>query len=161
MKVVFNPALMTKYLLLDTTDQGESDCYPMSQIPRGKAFIINNKNFLPSSTLQHLPRIGTNVDAADLQDLFTRLKFETTIYDNATTDEIRNIFYYYAKMDHSKYNGIICAILSHGKEGLIYGTDGTIEMKELTAIFQVETLHGKPKMFFIQACQGKYLLLYA
>lgn len=161
MNDVFNPALMTKYLLLDTTDQVESDCYPMSQIPRGKAFIINNENFLPASTLQHLPRIGTNVDAACLQDLFTSLKFETTIYDNATTDEIRNIFYYYAKMDHSKYNGIICAILSHGKEGLIYGTDGTIQMKELTAIFQVEKLHGKPKMLFIQACQGKYLLVYS
>ena len=58
-------------------------------------------------------------------------------------------------MDHLKYNGIICAILSHGEEGLIYGTDGTVSIKELATIFQVDALHGKPKLFFIQACQGK------
>ena len=146
-------------MLLDDTYQVESDCYyPMSQIPRGKAFIINNENFLPASKIHNYPRRGTGTDAADLQKLFTTLKFETTIYDDATTDEIFNIFHYYAKMDHSKYNGIICAILSHGKEGLIYGTDGTIPINDLTIMFQVETLHGKPKLLFIQACQGKYML---
>ena len=146
----------SNFLLLDITCQVESDCcYPMSQSPRGKAFIINNGNFLPASKMHNLPRRGTDTDAADLQKLFTNLKFETTIYDDATTDEIYNIFHHYAKMDHSKYNGIICAILSHGEEGLIYGTDGTVSIKELATIFQVDALHGKPKLFFIQACQGK------
>ena len=145
-------------MLLDITRQVESDYYySMSEIPRGKAFIINNENFLPASEMQGSPRLGTNIDALSLQELFTRLKFETTIYDNATKAEIFNIFHYYATMDHSKYNGIICAILSHGKEGLIYGTDGTVSIKELATIFQVEALHGKPKLFFIQACQGKYM----
>ena len=60
--------------------------------------------------------------------------------------------------DHGDYNCFICCILSHGAVGAIYGTDGkTVPIKDLTDYFtpaNCSTLRGKPKLFFVQACQG-------
>ena len=131
--------------------------YPMFHLPRGHAFIINNKHFLPASGMQKYPRNGTDVDAEALQKLFLALEFETVIHHNKNSKQIMNIFDHYATMDHSDYDCIICAILTHGEEGLIYSTDGKILLKELTSKFRSRNLRGKPKLFFFQACQGKYI----
>ena len=131
--------------------------YPMTNDPRGKAFIINNKDFLASSGMEKYPRKGTDVDADSLYSLFCALKFETDVYKNQTSEQIINIFDDYAKMDHSNYDCIICAILTHGEEGLIYSTDGKLKLKELTTKFRSKNLRGIPKLFFFQACQGKSL----
>eukprot|EP00079_Xenopus_tropicalis_P020932 XP_012812140.1 PREDICTED: caspase-3 isoform X2 [Xenopus tropicalis] len=59
--------------------------------------------------------------------------------------------------DHSKRSSFVCAILSHGEDGLVYGVDGPIQIKNLTDLFRgdrCKTLVGKPKLFFIQACRG-------
>lgn len=49
-------------------------------------------------------------------------------------------------------------MLSHGQNGTVYGSDGKeVFIRELTEPFtsnQAPTLAGKPKLFFIQACQG-------
>jgi hypothetical protein len=105
--------------------------------------------------MQKYPRNGTDVDAEALQKLFRALEFETVIYHNKSSKEIMNIFDHYATMDHSNYDCIICAVLTHGEEGLIYSTDGTIMLKELTSKFRSKNLRGIPKLFFFQACQGK------
>ena len=128
--------------------------YPMTHRPRGQAFIINNKTFLPASGMQKYPRNGTDVDAEALNKLFLALEFETVVFHNKSSKEIMNIFDHYASMDHSNYDCIICAVLTHGEEGLIYSTDGKIMIKELTSKFRSKNLHGKPKLFFFQACQG-------
>ena len=163
------------FLLLGSIDQGDGSTnsrftlkpstykdgitpdfmYPMSHRPRGHAFIINNKTFLYSSGMQKYPRNGTDVDAEALHKLFNALEFETVVYHNKTSKDMMNIFDYYAAMDHTNYDCIMCAILTHGEEGLIYSTDGQIKLKELTTKFRCENLHGKPKLFFFQACQGK------
>ncbi|XP_046858886.1 caspase-7-like [Xenia sp. Carnegie-2017] len=127
--------------------------YSMTHSPRGEAFIINNKNFLKESGMQKYPRKGTDVDRDALYGLFTALGFNTTVYNDLTTKQIMELFHHYASMDHSNYDCIICAVLSHGEEGLFYGTDGTILIKDLTSVFQGR-LPGKPKLFFFQACQG-------
>jgi len=44
-------------------------------------------------------------------------------------------------------------MLSHGDEGVFYGTDGSLELKSLTSLFRGDrcpSLVGKPKLFFIQ-----------
>ena len=50
-------------------------------------------------------------------------------------------------------------MLSHGKEGTVFGTDEKeVSLQELTQPFKsgaAPTLAGKPKLFFIQACQGE------
>ena len=131
--------------------------YPMYHDPRGKAFIINNRDFLPASGMEKYPRKGTDVDAESLYSLFCALKFETVVYKNQTSKQIINIFDYYATMDHSNEDCIICAILTHGEEGLIYSTDGKLMLKELTTKFRSKSLRGIPKLFFFQACQGESL----
>lgn len=50
-------------------------------------------------------------------------------------------------------------MLSHGENGCVFGTDEQkVSLQELTRRFtsrQAPTLAGKPKLFFIQACQGR------
>lgn len=61
--------------------------------------------------------------------------------------------------DHYNADMFILFVLSHGCQGNIYGTDVekvSIE-EDITSCFSHEncpTLAGKPKIFFIQACQG-------
>ena len=47
----------------------------------------------------------------------------------------------------------VCAILTHGEEGVVYGIDDKIEVKQLLEPFKgnnCKGLVGKPKIFFIQ-----------
>ena len=126
----------------------------MRNNPRGLAFIINNKNFEPASGMEKYPRNGTDVDAEALEKLFKGLGFVTTVYHNKGTTDIFAIVDHYATADYSRYDCLMCAILTHGEEGLIYSTDGKILIKELTTKFRTKQLIGKPKIFFFQACQG-------
>ncbi len=50
----------------------------------------------------------------------------------------------------------VCCVLSHGEKGTVLGVDGKeVEIRELTVpIAECHTLASKPKLFFIQACQG-------
>lgn len=55
--------------------------------------------------------------------------------------------------DHSNSACFACVLLSHGEENRIYGKDGVIPIKDLTAHFRgdrCKTLLEKPKLFFIQ-----------
>lgn len=52
------------------------------------------------------------------------------------------------------------AVLSHGDLGLIYAHDAAYKADNLWQNFAADkcpSLAGKPKMFFIQACQGDRL----
>lgn len=129
--------------------------YRMNRSPRGIAVIINNKTFLESSG-QHLsPREGTDVDRDALKKLFQKLQFKVEIHNNITKREIRNITAKFASADHSNYDAFIFTILTHGEDSLVYGTDGTISIIDITSKFKSNaSLAGKPKIFFFQACQG-------
>ena len=133
--------------------------YKMYKNPRGVAIIINNKDFLPTSGMQGSPRNGTNADRNVLKRVFEKLLFRVEVHDNVECKDIERILKEQAKANHSQHNAIIVAILSHGKEGAIYGTDGTLKVCDLTSLFKVPDLAGKPKLFFFQACQGNSKLL--
>lgn len=135
--------------------------YKMDRSTRGIAVIINNKNFLRSSGMDRFPRNGTDVDRDSLVKLFKMLKFEVKVYNDRTKAEIRTITKEVATLNHSNYDAFIFCILTHGEEGVIYGTDGTISIRDLTAEFKYSiSLAGKPKIFFFQACQGKKINSY-
>jgi len=58
-----------------------------------------------------------------------------------------------SREDHSDADCFICVILSHGEEGIIYGTNGTLKLQYLIEMFKGDrcpSLAGKPKLFFIQ-----------
>ena len=60
----------------------------MSDKPRGRAVIINNKNFWDEKQ----DREGTDCDKKKLEELFTKLFFDTIIYDDLSA-EVRTIQY--------------------------------------------------------------------
>ncbi|XP_054584980.1 caspase-7 isoform X4 [Eptesicus fuscus] len=62
--------------------------------------------------------------------------------------------------DHKNAACFACVLLSHGEENSIYGTDGKMDIKDLTGHFRGDrcrSLLEKPKLFFIQACRGTEL----
>ena len=128
--------------------------YPMDKYPRGLFLLLNNKEFLPASGMENYPRNGTGVDADALEELFTELGFIVHRYNNVSCHEMRKLCKQAAIMDYSNLGCFTCAILSHGQEGVVYGTDGTVDIRELTGYFRGRNLSGKPKMFLFQACQG-------
>uniref|UniRef100_A0A9L0JJW7 Caspase-8 n=1 Tax=Equus asinus TaxID=9793 RepID=A0A9L0JJW7_EQUAS len=89
---------------------------------------------------------------------FSELHFEVVPYKNSTAKDICDALREYQEMDHKKKDCFICCILSHGDKGIIYGCDGQeASIYELTSYFtgsNCPSLAGKPKIFFIQACQG-------
>jgi hypothetical protein len=62
------------------------------------------------------------------------------------------------RTDHANYDCFVFCVLTHGSKGNIYGTDGlSVDILTITDNFKglnCQTLQGKPKLFFIQACQG-------
>lgn len=130
--------------------------YQMKTNPRGHFLLINNKDFLPGSTMENYPRNGTDLDAAAMENLFEELGYIVSSHKNVTCFEMKRLVKKMANMNHSQYSAAACCFLSHGKEGVLYGTDGEIEIRDLTVYFgENKTLVGKPKMFFFQACQGE------
>lgn len=63
--------------------------------------------------------------------------------------------------DYSDYDCMLMAVLSHGENGIIYAKDAPYKPEDkLWGRFTGDkcvTLAGKPKLFFIQACQGDRL----
>lgn len=66
-----------------------------------------------------------------------------------------------SKKDYTHHDCILVAILSHGNEGHnICAHDSEYNLASIFPYFtdkQCPTLKGKPKLFFIQACQGTQL----
>lgn len=63
--------------------------------------------------------------------------------------------------DHRKHDSSVVVILSHGEEGMIYGTDDRLvaidQILNLFSNSNAKELKGKPKLFIVQACRGSEL----
>lgn len=132
--------------------------YKMDYPEMGLCIIINNKNFDKNTGMAC--RSGTDVDAANLRETFTNLKYEVRNKNDLTREEILELMHSVSKEHHSKRSSFICVLLSHGEEGKIFGTNGPVDLKKLTSFFRGDccrTLTGKPKLFIIQACRGTEL----
>ena len=140
---------------VDVTDVNGLPCYQMKSYPQGIGVIINNKKF--RGYLGN--REGTDVDAAALQRLFTYLGFYTYRYNDLTSGQMMDVLTKVSKIDHKKYNCLLVAILTHGAQGKLHGTDSqSIPVESLTKLFhgdQCPSLVGKPKIFILQACRGE------
>lgn len=128
--------------------------YKMDCFPRGKLTLINVKYFTRASGMGDYPREGTNRDAEGLTDLFLDMGFVVDRFDNPSKKEILAIVKAAANDNHSDKACCACAVLSHGEEGLVYGNDDFVKIKDITKMFQTRGLAGKPKFFLFQACQG-------
>ena len=138
----------------DVTDGCFLANYQMKSYPRGICTIINNKHF---SNMNQ--REGTDADAGALQQLFTYFNFHTSRFDNLTSSQMRRLFKDIARKDHTKYDCLLVAVLTHGTKGKLYGSDGKlVPVEEITELFSgnnCPSLTGKPKIFLLQACRGE------
>jgi len=90
-------------------------------------------------------------------ETFTKLQFEVRIYTNLTVKDIYKTLEKVSMEDLSDCDTFSLVILSHGNEGIIYGYDGSYSVDKIWQNFTADhcpSLAGKPKMIFIQACQG-------
>lgn len=132
--------------------------YNMNHKRRGYCLIFDIENFHPSRRLPK--RNGTQVDVSGLYNLFRSMSFEVIIFKDISAKEIRYNLEYYSKMDHSDNDCFACCILTHGEHGQLWGYDTKFPLEMLFNFFLGDhspSLVGKPKMFFIQACQGERL----
>ncbi|XP_005049234.1 PREDICTED: caspase-10 [Ficedula albicollis] len=127
--------------------------YKMDGPHRGFCLIINNVDF------NSCQRRGSCKDADELERVFTWLGLDVKLYTNQTSGDIINLMETWQNVqDHKDRNCFICCILSHGSSGAIYGTDDKlVSIRVLMSHFTAKRcpqLAAKPKLFFIQACQG-------
>lgn len=137
--------------------------YKMDAKPRGIAIIINNETFVKDPRDAHsreMPnRTGTGKDAERLTYIFQKLDFRVEVHNNQTDVEMAQLMSRMGFQDHSNYDCFVCCILTHGATGHVYGSNGKlVRIDILTSFYRAQvcpTLAGKPKLFFIQACQGR------
>ncbi|XP_039277581.1 caspase-1 isoform X2 [Nilaparvata lugens] len=135
----------------------ESLFYNMNHKSRGLAIIFNHEKFDSDSLKQ---RNGTNVDADNLKNTLTRLGFSVAVFKDYLCHQVENVLIEASKEDHSDFDCFVVAVLSHGEHGIIYAKDHAYKPEILWTKFSADnckTLAGKPKLFFIQACQGDKL----
>ncbi|XP_062864588.1 caspase-3a isoform X2 [Trichomycterus rosablanca] len=140
---------------VDAKPRSRSHRYNLNLPCIGHCVIINNKNFQKSTGMNQ--RNGTDVDAGNAMKVFGKLGYRVKVYNDQTVEQIKKTLMAVAKVDHRSCASFVCVLLSHGDEGVFFGTDGAVELKVLTSLFRGDrcvSLVGKPKLFFIQACRG-------
>ncbi|CAL1528959.1 unnamed protein product [Lymnaea stagnalis] len=133
--------------------------YTMKHATRGRAVIINNEDFLRMKF-----RKGTEKDSGALAVLFQSFGFKVQTYKNLKYQEILDSLDKETRLIKPSHDAFVLAILSHGCQGHVFGTDGytkenqphnAVELRQIRDTFcKVEDLVNKPKLFFIQACRG-------
>ncbi|XP_012945422.1 caspase-9 [Aplysia californica] len=141
------------------TPKGQEGVYEMKHRKRGSLILINNEKFDHMSD-----RDGTQKDRLALDSLFRRMNFNFIVHSNKTSQVLLEVLEEEARKDYSCHDCVVVILLSHGHKGVVFGTDGKIEngkplncveIEKITKLFrQAPSLYGKPKLFFVQACQG-------
>ncbi|KAF6083766.1 caspase 3 [Phyllostomus discolor] len=129
--------------------------YKMDYPQMGVCLIVNNKNFHQDTGMAC--RTGTDKDAKDVRETFMSLKYEVRNSNDLTRKDMLELMRSVSEEDHSRRSSFVCVFLSHGEEGVIFGTDGPVELRDLACFFRGDrcrSLTGKPKLFIIQACRG-------
>ena len=129
----------------------------MTASPRGITLIINQSSFAyhPKHG-QQSPRHGSEEDVRQVEALFTALDFLVQTKENLSRRQLLHELDDVACQDHSAYDCFMLWLMSHGRSGEVFCSDGnTIPIETLYDMFSTcATLIGKPKLFFIQACRG-------
>lgn len=129
--------------------------YRMTHQRRGKCLIINNKIFDPRTQLNE--RKGTEKDADSLTDCFSNFNFEVERIEDGYVIDIKNRLKELSNQDYSEDDCFVVCVLTHGDRGVLWGRDNRYAVDDLYSYFTADkcrSLAGKPKLFFIQACQG-------
>lgn len=131
--------------------------YNMNHKRRGLALIFNHENF---DVPQLRSRAGTNVDCENLTASLKGLDFEVHVFKDLKLRDLQKEVERVSQMDHSDADCLLVTILSHGELGYLYAKDCQYKLDTIWTYFTANhcpSLAGKPKLFFIQACQGDQL----
>ncbi|XP_033960677.1 caspase-8 [Pseudochaenichthys georgianus] len=131
----------------------QTDYYALTHVPRGLCVVINNEDFTGMSK-----RNGTQADVGALRTVFTALGFTVLVRDNLTAGDMKLELHKLCMRNFLDEDALVICVLSHGEKECVFGTDGKpVFLRELSQPFSsiaAPTLAGKPKLLFIQACQG-------
>ncbi len=100
----------------------------MESTPRGLCLLINNEHFYDykHAEMTDMRRIGTDMDASRLKNLFEKLKFRVNFKCDLTEMEMREEISRFAadcQTSGYRYDSLALIILSHGIDGYINGID--------------------------------------
>ncbi|XP_013407220.1 uncharacterized protein LOC106171421 [Lingula anatina] len=154
-EVIVKPCLDNFY---DIYSNDLKEVYKNTSTPRGRSLIINNRTF-NCDTPKLANRHGTELDVDKMEELLHQLGYRVSVHHDLTAKGMSDLLKEESERpDHQKYDSFILVILSHGARGAVYGTDGfVISYEQITEYFNnasCSALRSKPKMIFIQACQG-------
>jgi len=152
-RVLPTPALVQRTISMVGTGM---TTYDMQRLPRGIALIINIEVY--ENDIQER-RFGSHVDVDNLTQLFTGLSFDVVVHKNLPQATFYKVITEFcANKMHNESDMAVVAILSHGKDGVVYAADGmSIDMEFIYEYFNnrnCPALQGKPKFFIVQACRG-------
>ncbi|KXJ69202.1 caspase-1-like [Aedes albopictus] len=145
------------------TPSGRNDkAYSMNGTKRGKVLIFNQVSFEDPS---YEERDGTHQDVKRLFNVLPRLGFskeDITVYEDYSYSEINRIA---VKLEYDEdlkqADCLMVFILTHGEEGdRLMAQDDSYNLHKFLENFTPTSLNsmaGKPKLFFIQACRGRKL----
>lgn len=136
----------------------DEERYNMAHPNRGTCVIFNNQVFQPHTNLSE--RRGSDRDEENLSHQFGNLGFRVFVYTDLTCRDICSKLDELGKQNYSGDDCFVCCILTHGGDGVLYGSDGKFPVDRVFKPFldsACPTLRGKPKLFFIQACRGTQL----
>ncbi|XP_054888684.1 caspase-8 [Poeciliopsis prolifica] len=137
-----------------TPSEDVDEFYSLNQNPRGLCVIISNEDFMG---LKYKKRLGSKKDNENLSKLFKRFGFVPVLHKDLTAKKITETLNKLSQRDFSKEDALVVCVLSHGEKGAIIGTDEKeVTLEQIFEPFKnVSSLFGKPKLFFIQACQNE------
>jgi len=151
--------------LTNLAEEGSSK----TTVSHGLCIIINQENFyldhsLASEILQDAAkeqlkfRHGSHFDRDSLNETFQMLSCDTEIYENLNREKLMSTFSSISQRNFTAYDALVVCILSHGERNSIYTSDCIlISLDTIKMYFDGQhcpTLVNKPKLFFLQACQG-------
>jgi len=134
----------------------DSKCYTL--VGTKKVIIFNQKNFAPRLKLN--TRKGTEIDVTSIQNTFKALDWDIDLYNDCTVAQIREVILKQVQLSEEDFAAIAIFILSHGEDnGTIFAQDYPFRVDH-DILFQLAAdkspnLAGKPKLVFVQACQGQ------
>ena len=103
-------------------------------------------------------RSGSDIDRDLLSETFRMLNFNVKVFENLNCQQLFSTIVDISRYDYTPHDALVICILSHGDRNCIYTTDSIpIKLDVIKTHFnglQCPTLLNKPKMFFMQACQG-------
>lgn len=155
---VFSCSEIKQSLSTLPVNSSKEPVYKMGRKYRGQCVIINNYIFTEESHLKE--RSGTQKDAECLTRVFKWLGFNVNIYNDVSEKYLQEVLKEFKNHPHHA-NGdcFVFCVLTHGKFGSVYSSDGAlIPIREIMSHFtalECPNLANKPKLFFIQACQGE------